>query len=155
MSEPGQVARLYGMLTITQQSHLDHNLSLDHIRFVLRVCGDRNAFFIESLQLPDELPSLPCGLFGPVVGHPPIPDSDVVYVNRNGRPWASRVLQTRRALPQSRILTIIGGPTEGLSCVLYTAYGGPLAPRELGDPSLPESEREASESFWADHALAE
>lgn len=158
------------MLIIIPQSHLDHHLSLRHLRFVLDHCKERNAFFIESVTLPGELPALPCSLRGPVVGNPPVTDAEVTMRSRNGRAWESRMLTdlnkpVRVALaqggwgyttdPTSRIITVIGGPAEGHPCVLYTAYGGPLAPREPGDPSLPDSEREASEAFWAEHALVE
>jgi hypothetical protein len=40
-------------------------------------------------------------------------------------------------------------------CMLYTAFGGPLAPKEPGDPTLKDSEREESEKFWSQHALVE
>jgi hypothetical protein len=40
-------------------------------------------------------------------------------------------------------------------CVLYTAYGGPQAPREPGDPAIKDfAEQAASEIFWSEHALA-
>jgi len=39
--------------------------------------------------------------------------------------------------------------------VLYTAYGGPVAPREPFDRSLDEEAKAESEKFWAEHALAE
>jgi len=52
-------------------------------------------------------------------------------------------------------VTIIAGPHEGHSCILYTAYGGPAAPREAADPYIEsEEEREASRAFWAVHALS-
>jgi hypothetical protein len=159
------------MLIIIPQSHLDHHLSLRHLRFVLDHCQERNSFFIESIPLPGELPALSCALRGPVVGNPPVADAEVTMRSRNGRAWESRMLTdlnkpfVRVALaqgvwgytadPTSRIVTVIGGPADGFPCVLYTAYGGPLAPREPGDLSLPESERAASEAFWAEHALAE
>jgi hypothetical protein len=161
------------MLIIIPQSHLDHHLSLRHLRFVLDRCQERNSFFIESVTLPDELPALSCALRGPVVGNPPVTDAEITMRSRNGRAWESRMLTdphkpVRVALDMgkyrhwdydgtadqtSRIVTIIGGPADGFPCVLYTAYGGPLAPREPGDPSLPEAERAASVAFWAEHAL--
>jgi hypothetical protein len=40
--------------------------------------------------------------------------------------------------------------------ILYTAFGGPAAPREPGDPSLDGNEAGLAESkaFWAEHALS-
>jgi hypothetical protein len=156
------------MLTITSQSHLDHNLTLDHVRFLLAHFAERTEFFAETVELPAELPALPCALRGPVVGLHPVPDTLVELRPRPGRSYPSRMLRPYGVtetmagtsqipwLPlQSRQLTVIAGPGLGLPCVLYTAFGGPLAPREPADPSLPESEREASARFWAEHALVQ
>lgn len=38
------------------------------------------------------------------------------------------------------------------SCILYTAFGGPAAPQEPGDPGCKDVD--AAKKFWADHALA-
>jgi hypothetical protein len=154
------------MLTVTAESHLDHALTADHIRWLLNLHRDRDAFFIATLTLPEHLPSLPCALRGPVVGDLPVLDEDTTMRVRDGRAWPSRMCAFR-GRPQSartsasavagrtsRTITIIGGPAAGLPCVLYTAFGGPLAPRELGDPSLPEGERAAAAAFWSEHALA-
>lgn len=50
------------------------------------------------------------------------------------------------------------GPVMGdavvTPCVLFTVFGGPMAPRELFDPTLPASERSESERFWSEHALS-
>jgi hypothetical protein len=55
----------------------------------------------------------------------------------------------------TRQLTIVAGPHGDEPCVLYTAYGGPEAPREPGDPDIPgHSARDAAAVFWADHALS-
>ena len=143
------------MLNINRLSHLDHNLSLAHVRFILERFGDRDGFFAETVNLPPELADLPCALHGPSTGQPDVADDEVQMVVRPGRNYPSRVLRNGDVgtLP-SRLLTVIAGPHDGLSCLLYTAHGGPLAPREPGDPSLPEDQREASETFWKVHALA-
>lgn len=139
------------MLTIIQGSHLDHALTLDHLQFILARLGERNEFFIETLELPPELSPLPCALRGPVVGEAPVPEAEVHYAPRGGRGWPSRLVAWEPS--ESRSVTVIAGPHGDLPCVLFTAYGGPLAPREPGDPDLPEVERAASEAFWGEHAL--
>ena len=160
------------MFIIIPDSHLDHDLTLDHVRCVLQHCRERSEFFIESITLPDTLPALPCALRGPAVGTVPILDADVIMRPRSGRAWPSRLIAdphkpiarqrvTSSPLPtaaasatvHTRILTVIGGPSADLPCVLYTMYGGPVAPREVGDPSLPEGDRAAAEAFWGVHAL--
>lgn len=57
---------------------------------------------------------------------------------------------------QTRLLTVIAGPHEGDGCVLYTAHGGPAAPREPWDPSLNDDAAalEESRAFWSVHALS-
>lgn len=52
----------------------------------------------------------------------------------------------------SRYLSVIAGPYQGVTA-LFTAYGGPIAPREPLDPNIPPSELVASVRFWKKHAL--
>lgn len=141
---------------ISKQSHVDHNLSGEVIAFILEQFGDREAFFIETVEIPDEIPSLSCGLYGPIMGDPEIIDDHlcytVFYEQRGDRAGKSRMID----LPaqKSRLLTVIGGPDDDGVCVLYTAFGGPAAPREPWDESLSDDERAESEAFWSVHALA-
>jgi hypothetical protein len=142
------------MLIITPQSHLDHGLELGHVRLLLELFGDRSEFFAETVNIPAGLGWLPCSLRGPAVGMAPIPEEAVVYELRPGRSWTSRLLAHLEDEPLlSPLLTVIGGPGDAGACVLYTAFGGPLAPREPGDPSLSAEELTVSEAFWSQHAL--
>jgi hypothetical protein len=151
------------MLIITPQSHLDHHLTMGHLRFILATLGDRSGFFAETVKFPRvDLAALPCALRGPAVGLDPVPDTHVELRARPGRAYPSRLLlpwRDRPAQPEYPRdvlvdrLTVIAGPDGDLPCVLYTAFGGPLAPKEPGDPTLLEAEREASVAFWAVHAL--
>jgi hypothetical protein len=141
------------MLIVVPETHLDHALSAGHIRFIFDLFKDRNSFFLETVELPASLPPLPCSLRGPAVGLPPVPDAEVVMKARNGRAWPSRMMLGSWAPLDVHTMTVIAGPGAGHLCVLYTAYGGPAAPREPGDPSLQGAELVASEAFWAKHAL--
>ena len=141
------------MLTINALSHLDHGLTTAHLRFLLERYRDRDAFFIETLELPPALAALECGLYGPIMGDAPIAEADVVWRPRADRPYASRLV--RRPPRPTRLLTIIAGPHEAFACMLYTSFGGPAAPRELGDPALAGAELEAARAFWAEHALSD
>ena len=39
--------------------------------------------------------------------------------------------------------------------MLFTAFGGPLAPREPGDPDMTDAKEIAeSKKFWSEHALS-
>lgn len=138
-------------MKIDSKSHLDHGLSPEVIQFIMETFGDRDGFFIETVELPNGL-TAPCGLYGPIMGDSPVPEDEVVYLERNGRGYKSRMV--RRPIRMVNTITVIAGPDGDEPCVLYTAFGGPLAPREPGDPSLPEEEREESLRFWSEHALA-
>jgi hypothetical protein len=144
------------MLIITPESHLDHSATSQQLAWLLKRYATHSAFFIETFVFPDELGTLPCGLYGPIMGDPPVVASAAVpvsYAPRNGRAGNSRLV----ALPPrpGHGFTVVAGPDEqGNPCVLYTVYGGPQAPREPWDPGLKTPEQKAeSETFWAQHAL--
>ncbi len=138
-------------MDIHPDSHLDHGLA-GAVEHILTRFAARAAAFIETFDLPDEHPAVECGLYGPAVGDPPVDEADVEYAVRGSRPGASRMV--RRPLRTTRTVTVIAGPHDGLPCVLYTAHGGPAAPREPWDPSLTEAGRAEAVAFWAQHALA-
>jgi hypothetical protein len=142
---------------ITKDSHLDHGLTGAQIAHLLKLFADRTAFFIETVTLPEGLGTVPCGLFGPVMGDPPVDERRVEMVARGSRAYPSRVfrqgcVETQRQR-SVRTLTVIAGPHEGEACILYTAFGGPIAPKELADPTIKEQDLPASREFWAQHAL--
>lgn len=111
---------------------------------------NNEAFFIETIELPPELGDVRCDLYGPAVGLPPVPESEVHYQMRSNRSYESRCILV--AYPRtSRMVTVIAGPHDGEPCVLFTAYGGPIAPQEPGDPTCRDVE--ASRAFWSEHAL--
>jgi hypothetical protein len=141
------------MLTLSPESHTDHALTPAHLAWVLANFADREGFFLATVELPADLPSLPCGLHGPAVGGDPVAESEVTYAVRGGRKVASRLCD--RTPQPSRLVTVIAGPWGDKPCVLWTAFGGPAAPREPGDPAL-SSWEEVVESclFWAEHALS-
>lgn len=165
-------------------SHLDHSLTEAQLHYLLGRFADRGGFFLETIELPDDLGTIPCGLWGPLMGDPPIAEIDVVRAHRGTRAWASRLVA--RAARPTRQVTVIAGPHDGHPCVLYTAFGGPAAPQEPGDvrrqlaaleakrralpDRSPESaehaaiyaqilalreKRAVSDAFWRDHALAQ
>jgi hypothetical protein len=147
-----QLLRLTSMLAITADSHLDHGLTVAHLRHVLAHFHDRTSFFLLTLELPPELPKLLCGLYGPLMGDPPILDAEATLEPRPGRAWPSRLVD--RPLRPSRLLTVVAGPHEDIPCLLYTAYAGPEAPREPGDTTLSPEARQRAQEFWATHALS-
>lgn len=146
------MVRLVGM-EILPASHLDHGLTAAHLAFLVERFGGRDGFVLETVILPDDLPDLMSGIYGPIVGDPPVGESEVAYRVRGDRRCASRIVD--RPVRPTRQLTVIAGSFEGKSCVLFTAYGGPCAPREPGD--LAHASWEGileSRLFWMDHALS-
>lgn len=159
-------------------SHFDHGLSDAQVDFVMKRFADRDAFLIETVELPEELGTVPCGLHGPLTGGAPVEESEVTYAKRGTRAWASRLVD--RPLTQVRTVTVIAGPHEEKcercdgegqigswkaaipcscdggkikhACIVYTMYGGPLAPQEPDDPGCKDVV--ASRTFWAAHALS-
>jgi hypothetical protein len=104
------------------------------------------------------------------MGDPAVPEDVVVHAPRGSRSWPSRLVE--RITRRTRLVTVIAGPHEETCrvceegrdhlatcpgkrkypCVLYTAFGGPPAPQEPGDPSCKDPM--ASTAFWREHALA-
>lgn len=177
-----------------RDSHVDHGLTEAQLRYLLARFADREAFFLKTIELPEDLGTVPCGLYGPIMNDPPIRDEEVTSAQRGERAWASRLVD-RPARP-TRLCTVIAGPHEETcgecggagerisleipygstpityacescgggfgrgkgsgvvrhACVLYTAFGGPAAPQEPGDPGCKDVG--ASTAFWREHALA-
>ena len=139
-------------MIITKDSHLDHGLTSEHLKLLFELFGNHEEFFIETVAIDAPLPLVPCGLYGPIMGDPKITASQVEWRKREGRGYQSRIITRCRSRLRDRI-TVIAGPHEDHKCMLYTAFGGPLAPKEPRDPSLSDEDREASETFWSQHAL--
>lgn len=170
-----------------RDSHVDHGLTDDQLRHLLERFANRDGFFVETITLPRDLGTVPCGLYGPIVGDPPIREDEITHATRGARAWSSRLID----LParQQHEVTVIAGPHEeacptcrgtgetfhidlgfgpfnqtltchacrgskkiAIPCVLYTAFGGPAAPQEPGDPGC--KDLAASTTFWREHALA-
>lgn len=160
-------------MKIHADSHLDHGLTSQHRAFLLERFSDRVGFFVETVPLPTELGELPMALYGPTVGDPPIAEDEVVLLERGNRGYKSRCV--RRPARKSRSITVIAGPHDGLDCVLYTAFGGPPTPKEVGeleqawedlaarnprdaglckDMDAIKEKLAESRAFWKAHALA-
>jgi hypothetical protein len=159
-------------------SHFDHGLNDAQVDFLMKRFANRDAFFIETVELPEELGTVPCGLHGPLTGGAPVEESEVAYAKRGTRVWSSRLVD--RPKQPVRTVTVIAGPHEeacwhcdgsgGIgewkaripcgtctngkvkhACIVYTMYGGPLAPQEPDDPGCKDVA--ASRQFWTVHAL--
>lgn len=81
-----------------------------------------------------------------------VTEDRVFYAKRGSREYTSRLVNAAPRL--TSLVTVIAGPHDGKPCVLYTAFGGPKAPKEPNDPTLTDAERAESHAFWRDNALA-
>ncbi len=92
------------------ESHLDHDLTTEQVAYLFERFADRNAFFIETLELPPELGTVPCFLYGPTMGDQPVPESEVHYYARGVRTYQTRSIY-KDSRP-TRKVTVIAGPHE-------------------------------------------
>jgi len=131
--------------------HKDHGINddqLDHIRSEIeRETSD--GFFILQVEIPATLGTVPCGLHGPAMEDNPIDDSEVTLEARGDREWTDRLCD--RPFRRVSYVQVIGS-RHGEGIVLYTCYGGPLAPQNPEDPT--NEDVEGARAFWAVHALS-
>lgn len=96
------------------ESHLDHGLTEPQISYLLQRYADRRAFFIETVDLHSDLGTVPCGLYGPIMGDaaigPAFAITHVSYGKRGDRPYESRLIDLP-ARP-TRKVTVIAGPHD-------------------------------------------
>ena len=147
----GQV-RANLLLAVTDDSHLDHGLGILHVQWLRETLGSVTGTGAVTLEMPARLAGLRCGLHGPATGESPVSDEEAWHERRGTRPGESRMCPRRSTA--TRLLTVIWGPDNSGATILYTAFPGPLAPREPWDTSLDDAERTRSVSFWAEHALS-
>jgi hypothetical protein len=129
--------------------HADHGLSEEHLRQAERELV-KHGYGLHVLNFPVETPA-PSDLYGPAAGDSPVLDSEVQMIRRGERRGASRMV-ARPSRPWHSITVV--GLVEMDKTLVFTAYGGPIAPREPWDTSMTPAERRESEEFWAEHALA-
>lgn len=80
------------------------------------------------------------------------PDDDIVYMRRPGRRHPSRCVRGRVSEESSVVTLVINTALNGY-VRLITAWIGTPSPREVGDTSMSEEERQVSIDFWAEHAF--
>lgn len=99
-----------------------------------------------------------CSLRGPTTDGKTVHESQAWYsVRGEGRPNVSRMTDLPATESTTVTVVVVGletFTTESFGGNLATAYGGPLAPQEPGDPYLPADKLAESVAFWADHALS-
>lgn len=91
-----------------RDSHVDHGLTEAQLQYLLGRFAERDGFFIETVELPEDLGTVPCGLWGPTMGDPQVGEDAVVHVPRGVRAWTSRLVE--RPTRPTRLITVIAGP---------------------------------------------
>lgn len=141
-------------------SHLDHGLLDEHWEFVQELARHHIAEnglspLIKTFEMPAYMTPLPSGLYGPAAGDEPVPEEAVFYARRGPRGWPDRLIIAPKRL--SSLITVVAvpetrdkAPTGRL--VVWTAYGGPMAPQNPADPG--NANPAAATAFWSEHALA-
>lgn len=138
-------------MNIISVFHADHGVSNDLLLRLLKMAKvPRNGFFLKTLELPEDVPSLTSALYGPVAGDSPVGPDEVVYLRRSPDRPLSRMVHLPVRL--TREVTIIGTAHSG-DVVIFTAYGGKAAPKEVMDPTHTAESKAEAEAFWSAHAL--
>lgn len=134
--------------------HADHGINPQQMAYIQSaiVASNPTGFFAMEVKLPRELGLVRNALYGPESGDPPVRESEVEYRPRGDRPWSDRVVHWP-ARPIDYVQAI-GMPdqTDPNKIVLFTVYGGPLAPQHPEDPGNRDVAK--SKKFWSEHALS-
>lgn len=132
--------------------HADHGIGEAHkavITALFEEAGD--GFLLKTVTLPEGCPDLMSGIHGPIVGDERVPYTEVHWARRGDRKGLSRLCN--RPSRSTPLMTVIG-VREGERVKVFTAYGGPAAPREITDHSMPPEAAEEAIAFWSMHALS-
>lgn len=137
-------------MKITKDSHVDHAIPKPILQHACLQFDEEVPFFMETIVLPEHLGKVPCGLYGPKM-EDEVPE-DVWMVTRPGREGKTPLIKNPHR--PTNLLTVLGGMHEG-QFILFTAYGGPIMPREPWDKDIAD-DAELGESCreWKKHCLA-
>jgi len=142
-------------LVIKEVSCIDERLSPQAIKYIQKKLNNCKGTLVKTFRLPQKFGMVESSIYGPVMGDPPIKESQVKYARIGSNKWASRVIN--RPIRKTSMVTVIAAPHEGDACVLHTVLAGPLVGREPNDPVMqkhPGLMDEAKE-FWSKHAFAD
>lgn len=146
--EPGPRAIL------RDDGHYDtHGLTKAHLDYIASHPEVLAAKGPVTLTMPSHLAPLKNALVGPSSGDSPVGEHQVHYKSRGGgRNYNSRMM--RGSPRETRMVTAISVPDQKTGRpFLVTAWGGPLSPKEVDDPSHTPESRAESKKFWSQHAL--
>ncbi len=91
-----------------EKSHMDHGFTQEQWDYIFKKFEGRDAFFIETFELPQGLGTVTNELYGPSCGDPPIPEVEAFYEKRGERAWNSRMVNMPKR--PTRFVRVIAGP---------------------------------------------
>ena len=146
-----------GTLSTFKVFHTDHGITADQMEFIQSQIPITPAYTLAngalnwSIVIPEVFGPVLCGLHGPRMGDEPVSEGEVERLARGDRNWTDRLVD--RPYREVNFVQAIGIYDEDENVyVLFTVYGGPLAPQNPDDPS--NKEKEKAVAFWNEHALS-
>ena len=146
---------LHKEIVFPEVAHDDHPITDQQMKWIQThpdlLAEPNGVFLIKVLTMPEELGTIPSGLYGPAAGDDPVKEEDVVYESRNDRKGRSRKIN----LPNrpARNICVVGIKGK----VAFTIYGTQASepsPKEPFDSFANEEEKQKSIDFWSRHALS-
>lgn len=124
-----------------KESHMDHGFTQEQWDYIFKKFEGRDAFFIETFELPENLGTVTTELYGPSAGDPPVFEADVHYAPRGERAWKSRMVKRPRRA--TRFVRVIAGP-HSAPCTRCDGFGNwypdgglnSITPCECGDGKI-------------------
>jgi len=136
--------------------HTDHGISDDQWGFIRGYLEemDPDALFVQQVTIPPNLGTVECGLHGPAMGDVAVSRDEITMLKRGDADdqfrWPDPIVE--RPTRSVDYVQIIGIRAEEDLILVFTVYGGPLAPQNPLDPNNPDVP--GSEKFWGEHALS-
>ena len=138
--------------------HKDHGITPAQWAFINGALTDLDpqGFFLQQLDIPAALGTVPCGLHGPAMGDAPVPRDEVEMVKRGaeGDPnrWLDPIVdRPLRPVSYVQVIGIRDSDDDGDHIKVFTCYGGPAAPQNPADPG--NHDVHGATKFWNTHAL--
>lgn len=133
-------------VTVFENGHVSqHRSVLPHLHNAIsKIAAGTSEFIAEEIEFPYIVGFSECV--------PTTESDDVFFATRVGRQVPTRFVRNRQPIP-TKIVTVVM-KFVGPDWVLVTAYIGPRAPREVGDPTLvSDDEKAEAAEFWSRNAL--
>ena len=153
----------------------DYGLTSDQLDFVLKQFHGRVGDILACVELPVDLGTIRCNLYGPTMGDDPVPNfspygngwlrrddkTQPVYPYGNGgsvelhladQPWPTRVLYLN-SRDSFKVMVLAEAAVQSDEPTLESVAGGPFRPWLPGSRAMPADQYEEASCFWSQHAI--